>query len=140
MFDSWRYIDRNYCWNEWELRRNAIKLVELRYKATHSTQTKNSHFRRDNATQHYAPKYVSLAFPPPSLFCFICFNFLLFCRENDTQTGISTGTSPKINKKFIAGLRGKPTQKVSVVKLQLDLWPKIIVSLYFIVSHKKMYH
>eukprot|EP00026_Physarum_polycephalum_P003139 Phypoly_transcript_03148.p1 GENE.Phypoly_transcript_03148~~Phypoly_transcript_03148.p1 ORF type:complete len:618 (+),score=99.88 Phypoly_transcript_03148:604-2457(+) len=91
------YIDRNYCWNEWELRRNAIKLVELRYKATHSTQTKNSHFRRDSATQHYAPK------------------------ENDTQTGISTGTSPTINKNYITGLRGKPTQKVKVVKLHLDL-------------------
>lgn len=34
------HIDRNYHWNEWELRRRAIKLVELRHKHTHSTQVR----------------------------------------------------------------------------------------------------
>ncbi|KAI8822053.1 uncharacterized protein EV422DRAFT_566477 [Fimicolochytrium jonesii] len=50
------YIDPNYEWNEWTLRRRALMLVNLRTKATHSTQTQRSHFRRSNETQHYAPK------------------------------------------------------------------------------------
>ncbi|KAJ2994647.1 hypothetical protein HDV02_001386 [Globomyces sp. JEL0801] len=53
-------IKPNYSWNEWDLRRQALMLVNLKDKLTHSTQTNASHFRRDSETQHYEPKYCGL--------------------------------------------------------------------------------
>ncbi|CAL8103925.1 unnamed protein product [Calicophoron daubneyi] len=50
------YIDKNYEWNEWELRKKALKLANLRKKATSSVQTILSNWRRDNATQVYLLK------------------------------------------------------------------------------------
>lgn len=44
-------IDRTYEWNEWEHRRKALAMVNLRQKRTHGAQTILSHFRRENATQ-----------------------------------------------------------------------------------------
>jgi hypothetical protein len=49
-------IVKNYEWNEWELRRKALKLANLRRRLTKSVQTDFSHFRRENATQIYLPK------------------------------------------------------------------------------------
>ena len=49
-------IVKDYHWNEWELRRKAIRLANLTHKMTHSSQTVKSHFRRDNDTQVYLPK------------------------------------------------------------------------------------
>jgi hypothetical protein len=49
-------INRNYKWNEWDLRRHALMLVNLKDKQTHSAQTDQSHFRRESETQHYMPK------------------------------------------------------------------------------------
>uniref|UniRef100_UPI003AAA57EB cilia- and flagella-associated protein 206 n=1 Tax=Centroberyx gerrardi TaxID=166262 RepID=UPI003AAA57EB len=49
-------IVKSYEWNEWELRRKAMKLANLRTKVTHSMQTNLSHMRRDNATQTFLPK------------------------------------------------------------------------------------
>merc|ERR1712146_397178 len=54
------HIDKNYEWNEWELRRKALKLADLRRKQTHSTQTHLSHFRRENSTQVYLPETKSI--------------------------------------------------------------------------------
>ncbi|NXW69445.1 CF206 protein, partial [Hirundo rustica] len=51
-------IVRSYEWNEWELRRKAIKLANLRRKLTHAMQTDLSHMRRENFTQVYLPKDV----------------------------------------------------------------------------------
>ncbi|CAI2735716.1 unnamed protein product [Schistosoma spindalis] len=70
------YIDKNYYWNEWELRKNALKLVNLRKKATNSVQTILSNWRRDSATQVYPMKETSTAtkkdgytqVPRPSVF------------------------------------------------------------------------
>jgi len=50
------YIDKEYEWNEWEMRRKAIKLANLRKCVTHSTQTVFSNFKRENETQVYLPK------------------------------------------------------------------------------------
>ncbi|KAF0029453.1 hypothetical protein F2P81_018558 [Scophthalmus maximus] len=52
-------IVRSYEWNEWQLRRNAIKLANLRTKVTHSVQSDLSHMRRDNNTQTWLPKDAS---------------------------------------------------------------------------------
>ncbi|XP_034060450.1 cilia- and flagella-associated protein 206 isoform X2 [Gymnodraco acuticeps] len=49
-------IDKSYEWNEWELRRKAIKLADLRTKETRSMQTDLSHMRRETATQTWPPK------------------------------------------------------------------------------------
>ena len=49
-------IVKNYEWNEWELRRKALKLANLRRRLTKSVQTNNSNFRRENVTQVYLPK------------------------------------------------------------------------------------
>ncbi|NXI82790.1 CF206 protein, partial [Rhipidura dahli] len=51
-------IVRSYEWDEWELRRKAIKLANLRRKLTHAMQTDLSHMRRENFTQVYLPKDV----------------------------------------------------------------------------------
>lgn len=47
--------DPDYHWNEWELRRRALKYASLRTKLTHSTQTDSSHFRRENSVQTTLP-------------------------------------------------------------------------------------
>ncbi|XP_034447411.1 cilia- and flagella-associated protein 206-like [Hippoglossus hippoglossus] len=49
-------IVKSYEWNEWELRRKAIRLANLRTKVTHSAQTDLSHMRRENITQTWLPK------------------------------------------------------------------------------------
>ncbi|XP_064630371.1 cilia- and flagella-associated protein 206-like [Lineus longissimus] len=75
-------IVKSYEWNEWELRRKAIKLANLRTKITHSVQTNLSNLRRDNISQVYLPK------------------------EATTQTktdGYSNVPKPQV---FLAGLRG----------------------------------
>ncbi|XP_076471436.1 cilia- and flagella-associated protein 206-like [Babylonia areolata] len=75
-------IVKSYEWNEWELRRKAIKLANLRTKITSSMQTNLSNMRRDNITQVYPPKDI------------------------DTQTktdGYSNVPKPQV---FLAGLRG----------------------------------
>ncbi|CAB1435296.1 unnamed protein product [Pleuronectes platessa] len=49
-------IVKSYEWNEWELRRKAIRQANLRTKVTHSAQTDLSHMRRENITQTWLPK------------------------------------------------------------------------------------
>ncbi|XP_059501261.1 cilia- and flagella-associated protein 206 isoform X2 [Stegostoma tigrinum] len=53
-------IVKSYEWNEWELRRKAIKLANLRQKVTRYIQTNLSHMRRDNTSQVYLPKNKSI--------------------------------------------------------------------------------
>ncbi|XP_062406850.1 cilia- and flagella-associated protein 206 [Sardina pilchardus] len=73
---------KSYEWNEWELRRKAIQLANLRSKVTHSVQTNLSHMRRDNVTQTYQPKDVG-------------------CQtKKDAETNVP---KPKV---YLAGLRG----------------------------------
>merc|ERR1712159_135875 len=76
------HIDPEYHWNEWELRRKAIRLANLTHKITHSTQTNLSHFRRENETQVYLPK------------------------ENDSQTKRDNWTTIPTPTVYYAGLRG----------------------------------
>ncbi|KAI4891199.1 hypothetical protein NFI96_030944, partial [Prochilodus magdalenae] len=52
-------IVKSYEWNEWELRRKAIKLANLRSKVTRSMQTNLSHMRRHNSTQTFLPRDAS---------------------------------------------------------------------------------
>ncbi|KAM3930607.1 cilia- and flagella-associated protein 206 [Leptodactylus fuscus] len=87
-------IVKSYEWNEWELRRKAIKLTNLRKKVTHSMQTHGSHMRRDNFSQVYLPKQVATQ------------------TKHDNTSNVP---KPQI---FLSGLRGcglsKPTNMVKV--------------------------
>ncbi|XP_044913753.1 cilia- and flagella-associated protein 206 isoform X2 [Felis catus] len=88
-------IVRSYEWNEWELRRKAIKLANLRRKVTHSVQTDLSHMRRENCSQVYPPKDASTQ----------------SMRESSTRV-----PRPQI---YIAGLRGGQGKITYGVKVNL---------------------
>lgn len=75
-------IVKSYEWNEWELRRKAIKLANLRTRITHSVQTNLSNMRRDNAIQVWPPK------------------------DQETQTKTDASTNVPRPQVFLAGLRG----------------------------------
>jgi len=80
-------IDVNYHWNEWELRRRALKVANLKNCSTVAQQTNFSDFRRDNSSQVYLP------------------------RDKDTQTRRSKGTNPPIKTTYVTGFRGLPDSK-----------------------------
>lgn len=88
-------IVRSYEWNEWELRRKAIKLANLRRKVTHSVQTDLSHMRRENCSQVYPLKPVGMQ-----------------CKRE----GSTAVPRPQI---FIAGLRGGQSETTRAVKVNL---------------------
>ncbi|XP_012575883.1 PREDICTED: UPF0704 protein C6orf165 homolog isoform X2 [Condylura cristata] len=88
-------IVRSYEWNEWELRRKAIKLANLRQKVTHSVQTDLSHMRRENCSQVYPPKDAGTQ----------------SMREGSTRV-----PRPQI---YLAGLRGGLTKTTFGVKVNL---------------------
>jgi len=75
------YIDPNYVWNEWELKKQALQLADIMKKKTVSCQTILSHFRRENETQVYLPK------------------------DQSVNTVVSKGTNLSIEKSYISGLR-----------------------------------
>ncbi|KAH9503218.1 hypothetical protein Btru_068495 [Bulinus truncatus] len=108
-------IVKTYAWNEWELRRKAIKLANLRTKVTHAMQTNGSNMRRDNETQVYLPK------------------------EQDTQTKQDNYSNVSKPQTFLHGLRGGGTGIPTVmhkVDLTVDVSEPPIVK-EFLVSKKK---
>nr|CCC91701.1 conserved hypothetical protein [Trypanosoma congolense IL3000] len=86
------YLDHNYRWNEWDLRRQALKLVNLLNMRTHSTQTIASHFRRDNSTQCRPP------------------------RDDSTQTMQDIAVQPARTVQYLKGLRGTKTSAIETVQ------------------------
>ncbi|KAH3708597.1 cilia- and flagella-associated protein 206-like [Dreissena polymorpha] len=89
-------IVKSYEWNEWELRRKAIKLANLRTRVTHSMQTDLSNMRRDTAIQVWPPK------------------------EQLTQTKGDSYTNVPQPHVFMAGLRGGGMNQ-STVMTKMDL-------------------
>ncbi|KAM9383038.1 cilia- and flagella-associated protein 206 [Phaethornis superciliosus] len=88
-------IVASYEWNEWEMRRKAIKLANLRRKLTHAVQTDRSHMRRENSTQVYLPKDVS------------------------TETKCDNSSNVPRPQVFLAGLRGGSSPATHMVKVDL---------------------
>ncbi|NXI95105.1 CF206 protein, partial [Psophia crepitans] len=88
-------IVTSYEWNEWELRRKAIKLANLRRKLTRAAQTDLSHMRRENSTQVYLPKDVS------------------------TQTKRDSSSSVPRPQIYLEGLRGGSSTTTHMVKVDL---------------------
>ena len=54
-----KHIEPNYHWNEWDLRKKALKMANIRKKITVSIQTELSNFRIDNETQVWLGKETS---------------------------------------------------------------------------------
>lgn len=79
-------IEPNYHWNEWDLRKKALQMANIRKKLTVTTQTELSNFRIDNETQVWLPK------------------------ENATNTGVNASTNTVLKKTYIVGLRDKNTR------------------------------
>ncbi|KAL0967306.1 hypothetical protein UPYG_G00250550 [Umbra pygmaea] len=88
-------IVTSYEWNEWELRRKAIKLANLRSKVTRSMQSNLSHMRRDNVTQTYPPKDAA-------------------CQSK--RDGSSNVPKPQV---YLAGLRGEKANTTHMIKTNL---------------------
>jgi hypothetical protein len=74
-------IDKDYVWNEWDLKKKAIQLADIMRKKTVSCQTILSHFRRENETQLYPLK------------------------EQAANTTVSKATNLSIPKAYISDLR-----------------------------------
>ena len=101
LYDGFAHIDTSYHWNEWDLRRQALLLVSLKKKLTHSSQTVVSHFRKDTAVQCYKHG-----------------------RGKGTQTRKDAETTMPRRAQYIQGLRGGEPGKssnVKVVALTLEL-------------------
>jgi len=81
-----KHIEPNYHWNEWDLRKKALQMANIRKKQTVSIQSELSNFRIDNETQVYLPK------------------------ENSTNTGINAETNTQLPRTYIVGLRDKRNQ------------------------------
>eukprot|EP00796_Vickermania_ingenoplastis_P011241 gene11241-7810_t len=86
------YMDHNYRWNEWDLRRQALKLCNLMNMRTHSTQTIASHYRRDESTMCLPPKQVAI------------------------QTMTDAATQPPRVVQYLKGLRGTKTSEIEQVQ------------------------
>ena len=76
-------IEPNYHWNEWDLRKKALQMANIRRKLTVTTQTELSNFRIDNETQVWLQK------------------------DNSTNTGVNASTNTVLKKTYIVGLRDK---------------------------------
>jgi hypothetical protein len=76
-----RYVDDNYFWNEWDLRKQALKMANIRNKKTIGCQTGNSFFKVDNETQIWP------------------------MHDKTTMTGVERGTNPIWPRNYIVGLR-----------------------------------
>jgi len=89
-------IDKEYEWNEWRMRKEALHMADIKRKQTSATQTALSHLRREVETQVYLAKEVA------------------------TNTTKESGTNPPRWRKYNAGLRGEP-QPMKVVEVKFDL-------------------
>ena len=81
-----KFIDHNYCWNEWELRRKAIQMANIRNMTTTGTQTADSIYKVENQSQVWLMK------------------------DSSSQTGINNGNNPIRPRNYITDLRDKTNQ------------------------------
>ena len=80
------YIDPDYVWNEWDLKKKALQLADIMRKKTVSCQTLLSHFRRENETQVYPLK------------------------DSTTNTTVNKGTNLSIPKSYAVGFKRNTNQ------------------------------
>lgn len=82
-------------WNEWQLRREALHLATITTMRTHSTQTHDSHFKRDSDTQYTLQPHQADGTAP----------------GKSTMTGITKGQQTERTTQYMAGLRGNRSVK-----------------------------
>eukprot|EP00742_Colponemidia_sp_Colp-10_P005998 GILJ01006420.1.p1 GENE.GILJ01006420.1~~GILJ01006420.1.p1 ORF type:complete len:635 (+),score=116.45 GILJ01006420.1:31-1905(+) len=92
-----RNVNPQYHWNEWELRKKALQMANIRKKRTTGAQCDLSHFRRENETQVWLAK------------------------DQTTNTGVTQGTNPIRSRNYIKGLRGDPSAEKVVTNLRYEL-------------------
>ena len=107
------YIDLNYHWNEWELRKRALKLVNLTKCKTIGQQTDHSHFRRENDSQVYE------------------------LREMGTQTLRNKGTNPPMITTYLGGLRGTANTNNKAVSKYVSRGIKSVIGGGKVVNEEK---
>jgi hypothetical protein len=100
-------LDPDYHWNEWELRRQAIKLANLTNCKTSSSQTVESHNKRDNSSQYNKPKIMEDG----------------TAEGIGTQTRLEKGTNVERNSNYIVGLRGNRSKENPIKLVNLSLEP-----------------
>lgn len=99
------HIDRDYRWNEWDMRKKAIFLANLRSKKTTSSQTLHTNNKRECESQVYVP------------------------RPAASQTLTQTPSNVPPPKRYLLGLKGgqwafQPIKAQNVVlTLPLADWP-----------------
>ena len=76
-------LEPNYEWNEWQLRKKAIQMANIRKRQTKAIQTVLSNFKCDSETQVWPMK------------------------DQSTNTGINKGVTPIKPRNYIWGLRDK---------------------------------
>ncbi|KAJ9597926.1 hypothetical protein L9F63_011213, partial [Diploptera punctata] len=96
------YIDPTYKWNEWDLKREAIKFANLNKSITKSVQTQHSHHRISRMVQ-VAP-----------------------VKEKQVQTMRDNATNVPTLQNFIYGLRGRKDDKQFVITLTRPIKEKSI--------------
>ena len=74
-------FDRDYVWNEWELKKLALQKADILKKTTKSVQTNLSHYRRENESQIYEKV------------------------ETGINTNVSQGTNLSIRRNYVSDLR-----------------------------------
>lgn len=81
--NNFKNIVKDYMWNEWDIRKKAIQMANIRNMMTKSAQTSDSIFKVENETQVWLKKDAS------------------------TNTGIENGTNPIRPRNYITELREK---------------------------------
>ena len=80
---NFKNLVKDYMWNEWDIRKKAIQMANIRNMMTKSAQTSDSIFKVENETQVWLKK------------------------DATTMTGIENGTNPIRPRNYITELREK---------------------------------
>ena len=96
-------------WNEWEMRRRAVQMADLRHARTHTTQTDSSHFRRNNSSQYTLPGQQADG----------------SVEARGTQTRVDKSTNSEHTAVYVAGLRSDPKQQSHITNVTLTLLPLV---------------
>ncbi|KAL4475445.1 hypothetical protein ABPG72_022080 [Tetrahymena utriculariae] len=100
-------LDPNYCWNEWELRKKALQMANIRKRQTKACQTILSNFKVDSEAQTYLPKDNETNTGKTE------WDIRKFAIEQAKKKGIIPGTDrapyPIHPRNYITGLRDKDT-------------------------------
>lgn len=99
-----KYIDTSYRWNEWDLRREALQMANIRKKQTTGAQTDLSNFKRDGETQVYLPKELGTQTMQTKWTDMDWTLNRMYLKPNEVPTDETYGLETRLN--YIVGVRG----------------------------------